>query len=47
VRIVAPAQVPPPGPAARPAPAGAAPRAPAARAGGIARGLSVFGLGQS
>jgi hypothetical protein len=47
VRIVAPAQVPPLVPAARPAPAGAVPRAPAARVGGIARGFSVFGLAQS
>jgi len=47
VRIVAPAPTPPPLPAPRPAPSRAAPRAPAARAGGIARGFSVFGLGQS
>jgi hypothetical protein len=46
VRIVAPTP-PAPIPAPRAAPARAAARAPAARTGGIARGFSVFGLGQS
>ncbi len=47
VRIVAPNPTPASLPAPRPAPSRAVPRAPAARVGGIARGFSVFGLGQS
>ena len=47
VRIVAPNPAPIPSPAPRAAPSRAAPRAPAVRVGGIARGFSVFGLGQS